>query len=223
MRTDKNNAIILRKSGKSYQKISKVLGIPKSTLTYWFKNVKWSKELKKQLVLKANIEARKRMIKISHQAKVEREKLYKNCRRIAKDKYRTYSKDSLFVGGLMTYWGEGDNKLKNGIIRVTNTDPAILKLFRLFIKKYLPSIYLKLRAYLILYPDLNDETCLKYWSKKVSIPLDKFFKSQYILGKHPTKRLLNGVCTVTITSRANKEIILSWINLKRKEINKMRV
>lgn len=223
MRSDQHKAIQLRKIGKSYREITKVLGIPKSTLTYWFKDVKWSKEIKKRLALKANIEARKRMIKISHQAKIEREKLYYNYRKIAQENYLKYSKERLFISGLMIYWGEGDSNLKNGIIRVTNTDPVMLKVFFLFLKKYLPEIISKLRTYLVLYPDLNDLICKNFWSKQLKIHLDKFYKSQYIYGKHPTKRLSYGICTITVTSRSYKEIIISWIDLIKKEIKAMRV
>jgi len=39
MRKEKNAAIQLRKEGKSYSEVSKILCIPKSTLSYWFKDI----------------------------------------------------------------------------------------------------------------------------------------------------------------------------------------
>ena len=49
MRKDKDRAIALRKTGKSYNEIQETLGIAKSTLTSWFKNQKWSQAVKNQL------------------------------------------------------------------------------------------------------------------------------------------------------------------------------
>lgn len=47
MKNDKHLAIKLRKLWKSYNKISKELGIPKSTLVTWLSNAKWSIRIKK--------------------------------------------------------------------------------------------------------------------------------------------------------------------------------
>ena len=223
MRDDKNRAIVLRKSGKSYNEIRDALGIAKSTLTSWFKNQKWSQKVKSRLAEVARENARKRMTAISHAAREKRAMVYEEHRRMARDNFRRLRGDELFMAGLMIYWGEGDNSIKNGIIRVTNTDPSMLKLFRIFLRKYLPDVYIKLKAYLILYPDLNDEVCKKFWARSLGISIDRFVKSQYITGSHPTKRLSYGVCTIVATSRAQKEIILEWLNLIRKEITLTRV
>lgn len=200
-----------------------MLGVAKSTLTGWFKNQKWSQVVKKRLVEIARENARKRMMAISHAARRKRAVIYAEHRRVAQESFPRLRKDELFMAGLMIYWGEGDNNIKNGVIRVTNTDPFMLKLFRVFLREYLPDIFIRVRAYLILYPDLNDADCKKFWAQSVGIPVDTFMKSQYIKWRHPTKRLSYGICTVTATSRAQKEIILEWLDLTRKEIKQMRV
>jgi orotate phosphoribosyltransferase-like protein len=61
MRNDRHLAIKLRKKGLSYNKISKELEIPKSTLHYWFRNLKWSQEIKKELTEKAIRKATKQI------------------------------------------------------------------------------------------------------------------------------------------------------------------
>jgi hypothetical protein len=223
MRTDKNKATKLRKSGKSYGEIEKQLGVPKSTLTSWFRKENWSKSIKKRLSFIAIKNASKRMKIMSQKKKRERTKLYQSTKQLAQKQFRKISQEKLFLCGLVIYWGEGDSKLENGVIRVTNTDPVMLKLFHTFLKKYFPEISHKTKAYLILYPDLVDEKCKKFWSKKIGIKQNRFIKSQYIQGRHPTKRLDYGVCTITITSRAYKEKIIVWLELFRKEILKMRV
>lgn len=128
-----------------------------------------------------------------------------------------YKNKPLFIAGLVAYWGEGDNKLADGVIRIANSDPLMLKLFYRFLKKYLPEISDRAKIYLVLYPDLNDHLCRRYWSEKIGLSLDKFFKSSYIKGKCPTKRLLYGIGTLTVSSRLYKEKIIAWIDLIKQE------
>ena len=49
MRNDKHLALKLRKLGKSYNKISNELDIPKSTLCSWFSKIDWSQSVKEEL------------------------------------------------------------------------------------------------------------------------------------------------------------------------------
>lgn len=223
MRLDKNKAIKLRHAGKSYREIEKKLGVPKSTLANWFKKENWSKLIKKQLSFAARKNASKRMAVMSKKKKQERKKLYQTIRRLAQRRFGKLKQEKLFISGLLIYWGEGDNKLENGIIRVTNTDPIMLKLFYLFLKKYFPEIFPKTKAYLILYPDLIEKKCIKFWSKKIGLKQNRFIRSQYIHGHHPTKRLTHGICTLVITNRAYKEKIIIWLELFKNEVLKMRV
>ena len=71
MRNDKHLAIKMRERGKSYNKISKELSIPKSTLSGWLADADWSKEIKMELTRKVNYVARKRLLLIN---KARREK-----------------------------------------------------------------------------------------------------------------------------------------------------
>lgn len=223
MRQDKIKAIKLRRRGKSYREIEKILGIPRSTLAGWFQKIQWSRKIKERLSLITRRQASQRMRTLVEKINQKRQKLYHATRRAAENQFKELKGDPLFIAGLMIYWGEGDRKLENGAIRVSNTDPALLKFFYFFIKKYLHEISHNIRAYLVLYPDLDEEECKKYWSKNIEIPMERFMKSTYIHGRHLTKRLAYGICTITISSRAYKEKIHAWLNLMRSETVNMRV
>ncbi|OIO50369.1 MAG: hypothetical protein COV41_00090 [Candidatus Brennerbacteria bacterium CG11_big_fil_rev_8_21_14_0_20_43_10] len=223
MRPDKQRAFLLRRENKSYNSIAKILSVPKSTLSDWFKKEGWSLVIKKRLIKKQGYKSRIKMKGLNAIAKQKREALYLQQRQTAYAQFRQYKNQPLFQSGLAIYWGEGDNKLENGIIRVANTDPFMLKLFHKFLKTYLPEIGDLIKAYLILYPDLNDNTCKKFWSAIIRVTPDRFLKSHYITGHHPTKRLPHGICTIYISRRAYKERICEWIELYKKEIRAMRV
>ena len=213
MRNDKNVAIKLRKAGKSYQEISKMVDVPKSTLSNWFHGAIWSEKTKIHLSDIARNNASKRMTVISHRRRDKLQKIYIATSQIARKEFKLFSKDRLFVAGLMIYWGEGDSKLNNGAIRVSNSDPLMIKLFYKFVRRYLSEISSKAKIYLVLYPDLDDQICRKYWSKQTGLSLDRFIKSSIIKGKHPTKRLQYGIGTLTINSRQYKEKIITWVSL----------
>ncbi len=213
----KQHAIQLRKKGKSYQEISISLGVAKSTLSNWFRQAKWSVDIYKKLEKEARAKARQRMTQMSHEARRQRIQMYEGKRLLARKEYKTYKKELLFMSALAIYWGEGDKSLKNGNIRVSNSDPQMLRIIRLFFEKYFPELRQKIRAYLILYPDLDEQNCLRYWSTEVGLPEKLFYKSSYIQGKSEKRTLTYGVGTIIITNRAHKEKVVAWVEEFRNE------
>ncbi len=218
MRNDKHLAIKLRKKGVSYNKIQKELGIPKSTMCYWFKNKSWSKEIKKELTRRANYIAKKRLLFFVRKRQKEWEKWRESFRIEACKEFPSFIKNPLFVSGINLYWGEGDSKLKNGIVRLVNTDSRMLLLFVKFLKEICKLQQDKILAVMTLYPDLNEKKCRLFWQKSTGISKNQFRKTQFIKGKHPTKKVENGMCTVLVHSRGLKEKIYTWIDLLVKEL-----
>ena len=213
MRNDKHIAIKLRKEGKSYNKISKELDIAKSTLSGWFSNLDWSDVIKQELARKANFIARKRLRLVNKQRREMWEKWRQGYRDEASRQFPLLENNPLFLAGLMLYWGEGDSKMENCIVRLTNTDSEMIRIFTLFLYKICNVPKEKVKFQLTLYPDLKEEACKHFWSVKSNIPLSQFIKTQYIKGRHPTKRLNYGICVAYVSSRGLKEKIFTWLKL----------
>lgn len=220
MRNDRHLAIKLRKQNKSYNKISKELNIPKSTLTYWFKQEDWSEEIKRELTRKALYVAKKRLRLINKSRREKWNEWHRECREKAREQFPILNKHPLFLAGLMLYWGEGDSKLENSLVRLSNTDPGMIKIFCLFLKESCLVPKDRIKAELILYPDLNEKYCKNFWSQVSGIPLNQFIKSQFIQGRHPTKRLSHGICIIYVTSRELKEKIFTWLKLYQDDFRK---
>lgn len=127
--------------------------------------------------------------------------------------FRKFKHDPLFITGLMLYWGEGDNSALSPHVRLSNTDPRMIKLFLEFAYKICNIEKDRVRINLVIYPDISKVECEKYWSAYLQIPLNQFYKTQIIKGKHPTKRLAKGVCMVRIGSTNLKQKFITWINL----------
>ncbi len=218
MRNDKHLAEKLRRRNKSYNQISQELDISKSTLAHWFKNEDWSKKIKKELSQKA-LRIASKQLRLMNKAKAEKwEKWRQEFRDQAVKEFPSFKNNPLFLAGLMLYWGEGDSKIENCQVRLTNTDPEMIRVFSNFLQKICLVPLEKIRASLILYPDLNEQECKIFWSNVSGIPENQFFKTQFIKGRHPTRRLSKGMCLVSFTSRGLKEKIFVWLKLYQKEL-----
>ena len=203
----------MRKNGLSYKQINRELGIPTATLASWFKDQSWSKEIKDRLSAKVsfkNAESLEMMVRANKERWKQKHEEY----RVAGVRdFEKLKNDPLFLAGIMLYWGEGEKRSKSSIVRLGNSEPEMIRIFNLFLTRALLISPEKISAWLLLYPDLVDSVQKNFWSKSTGVPLGQFKKSIYIKGRHPTKRLSYGVCTLSINSRALKERMLKWIEL----------
>lgn len=219
MRKDHVKAIELRKRGKSYHEISKQLGIPKSTLSDWLRDLPWSQELRSKLNEKNSTKNPQRIKNLQTTLKKKWGTWHQQCREEAIKEFPVYRDNPLFVAGLMLYWGEGDKKLSNSVVRLSNSDPELIKIYYRFLTRILNVPVEKTTAHLILYPDLVDSVQKNFWSKISTIPLTQFRASTTIKGKQPKHRLSYGICIIQVSSRELKEKMIKWIELYHEYAN----
>ncbi len=202
----------MRKMGTSYREIEKLLGVPKSTLSDWFKNQSWSKEISTQLIEKAKAGHMVRLHELNKVRGNHLKELYVQAEREAVDEFEVLKYHPLFIAGLMIYWGEG-NKSSKDRCGIANTDPLMIKLFIKFLENICCFKRPRIKAWILLYPDLDENVCKEYWISNTSLKLEDFHKSIVIQGKHKTKKLSYGVCSVGVSSAYLKRKILKWIEL----------
>lgn len=215
MRHDKTKIFELRKAGKTYREIQKESGgISRSTLSEWFKNEEWSKNIRKsntERLIKISIENLKRL---NDGRRIMLDKKYKEVEKEAKKEFNLFQKDPLFFAGLMLYVGEGDKRTK-GIIRIANIDFFIHRIFIKFLITFMKVKIENLRLSILLYPDLNIDICKKKWSRELGIPMKNFYKPQVIIGRSKVKRLHFGVGSIIISNSFLKRKLLLWIELSK--------
>ncbi len=213
IKEEKNKAFDLRREGKSYRQIAELLDISKSTLSGWFRDVDWSQDIKKQLIEKSKGASRKRLLQLNDLKKKRWSECYVRAEKEAITEFENLKKDKLFIAGMALYWGEGDKIWKNGIIRISNTDEKMLRVFNEFLQKICKVEREKIRAGILLYPDLDSEERLKFWSESIRISKERFFKSTVIQGRHKTKKTGSGVCIVSVGDKYLKKKLLTWLDL----------
>lgn len=209
----KLEVIALRKEKKSYREIAELLCISKSTVSYWLKDIDWSRDIQEQLTERAQRVSQKRLIHLNNLKKVKWQRIYQEAEKEATCEFDGLKDSTLFIAGISLYWGEGDKNFKNGQVRVSNIDERLLSVFRAFLQEVCKVEDQKIKAYVLLYPDLDEEVCLNFWSENIGVPKEKFFKSSVIQGRHKRNRLSYGVCSIQVSNKYLKKKVLTWLDL----------
>jgi hypothetical protein len=216
MRKDKVRAYKLRREGKSYKQINRLLGIPLGTLGGWFKDEDWSQEIRNRLGKEQSLSSPKKLKAIIKANKKRWSDLHQKYRAESEKQFETLKNDPLFLAGVMLYWGEGEKDPRYSRIKLSNSDPLLIQVFYDFLCNSIKIPKDNVYAYLVLYPDLSDAMQKNFWSRATGIPLTQFKNTIYLKGLKSSKRRSYGVCNIIVNSREQKEKIMTWIDLCRR-------
>jgi len=212
-------AISLRKRGFSYSEIAKLCAVSVGTLSTWLSPLPFSEEITKQNKRRAAEANTKRLIVINKARQSERKKQYAEIERLAKIEYQNYHHSPLFSAGLMLYAAAGDLTNEH-LIRLASHRPELHTVFIRFLARYLGVEKRSIHFWLLLYPDLDEVICMKHWSKKTSLSVGQFYKSQYLKSRSQKRTLHFGVGNTIIGNTLLKKKLQQWIKLAQKEWNK---
>ena len=206
----KQKAIDLRKQGYSYNYILKHVSVAKSTLSDWLHDIPFTpNQYTLDTIGKAHIASGV----YKHQIKVK--SLEKAELQARKDILNLSDRDIMMLG-LGLYIGEGGKT--DGLIRIINSDPKVIKLA---IKWFKFSFGIKtenIKVRLFLYPDNIEKDCIEYWSKQIGVPDSQFFKPTIDIRtnkKMSNKRKLPfGTAHMSINGSGVylHRLIMAWIN-----------
>ena len=195
----KNRAGHLRKQGLSIRQIEHRLGIPRSTLSYWFKDIILSAKQKKKLIqnwrngLK---KARQKAVLWHNAQKQKRLGQAKNEATKVLEKIDVKDRSVLELALAILYLGEGTKKRIDTAIG--SSDPLILKSFIVLIRTLYGIDPKYIRCQLNLRSDQNPEKMKRFWAKELKLPLDSFgyiSRDKRTLGSK-TYSYYKGVCQV---------------------------
>ena len=197
----KEEAIKLRKLGKTYSEIEKEIGqnIPKSTLSYWCKKIPLTSDYRK-MIRSLNVsnlnKARSMALAIK---RVQREKYLKSITdRVSHLSDVIKSKDSAKIALAMLYLGEG-SKTQKGSLVFGNSDPIIINLFLRLLRYCYDIDESRFRCTLQCRADQDIKKLERFWSNIVKIPLSQFYKARIdsrTIGKPSKKPDYKGVCRI---------------------------
>lgn len=215
---EKNKAIELRKIGKTYSEILKVVPVAKSTLAVWLQEVGLSKKQKQNITkkridgaLRGALSRKKQRITFSDEIFSKSEK------EIGKLSYR-----ELWLVGVALYWAEG-SKEKEGRpgsgIKFTNSDPKMVKFFMLWLEKVLKISKDRIAFEIYIHKNYEKDIgrVVKYWQGVLNVSDEKLIKVYYKKHSIKTNRknignVYNGILVIRVkTSSTYLRQITGWV------------
>jgi len=208
---EKNLARQLRSQGLSLNEITKQLGLTKSSVSLWVRDIVLTPAQKKTLSEKG---VSKELIEKRRATRL----LHENNRRqlivdTARKEIHKLSDKELWLIGIMLYWAEG-GKTQRNMVRFTNSDPEMIKIMMAFLRRICQVPEQKFRCHIHIHPHLNYHQAERYWSSVAKVPLSKFFKTYRIrskAGKHQRDSLPFGTLDVYVCDTKLFLKICGWV------------
>ena len=184
MRKDNFKAYKLRMAGKSYNEISRLLKVPKSTLSTWFSTLEIPQEAKDRLKKRVYEKSVTALIERNKNQTILAEKRALEVRSRAIKEVGALSKRDIFIAGTALYWAEGHKRpiVRNGKARTfhpvsfTNSDPKLITLFMRFLRETCGVSDEKISIGLRIFERQDPAYLLDFWQKTARIPMSRFQK-----------------------------------------------
>jgi len=211
----KKQAKSLRLKGLSYGNINKKIGVSKSTLSVWLKNVPLKEEYRK---INYNKRIQNLALGVASQKERRRKEIETIVKKAGKEIELPLSNQSFLIMGAALYWAEGG---KTQMFELTNSDPYMI----LFMVRWIENVFgIKsgdLKASLNIYSQQNEKKLKRFWSDLTGIPFINFGKS-YIKPKNKNFKkntLYYGTIRIIIPKSTDKRIqLFGWIDKIMEEL-----
>lgn len=213
---DREKAIALREKGMSYSQIKAELGISKSTLSGWLRDMPLSPERIRELRDTSQSRIEKTRETKLRKKLARRAEVYK---RVARDIEK--SKDLNFIAGFYLYWGEG-TKTAEYTVSFTNSDQSMIRCFIEWTALLgIPREKIKIKLHM--YADQEEKELKNFWSTITEIPTANFYKTykkQTLAGRKTYKGMFpHGTCVVIYSNRDMYEYVLEGVRYLRDKYN----
>ena|ERR1041384_3147420 len=120
---------------------------------------------------------------------------------------------SLRLIGAALYWAEG-SKDRNTVY-FTNTDPAMVRLMMLFLRKVCNVPEHKFRGMVHIHPHMDAMAALSFWSEQSNIPIKQFYKTQFAISKASQSKKADkqpmGTFRIVVNDTDTRSRIEGWI------------
>lgn len=125
----------------------------------------------------------------------------------------TPEEEHLKAMALGLFLTEGNIKHKHSV-KFSNSNPGIVKIFVKFLKVICGVPQDKIKASIIVYPDVEVKKCLDYWNRFLDLPLSQFTKTTILNSRNnrTTKRHSDvGTATLYVHNSKLLNIIKDWL------------
>lgn len=182
----KETAIKLRKEGRSYSEILKVVPVAKSTLSLWLRDVGLSKSQKQSLTDKKLVAAKRGGLVRRQMRENITEKIYSK----ALCDVGMLTRRETWLVGVALYWAEGtkEKEYRHGTgLAFTNSDPYMIEFFLRWLREFCSVD--EERIYFEIYLHETSKSripeIVNYWSQRIQVSEERlrriYFKKNKII------------------------------------------
>lgn len=202
-------------SGKDYRVIAKTLGVSKSSVSNWCKDLKLPPESQK--MIEEKVKAIKDKFAAYNRRKyqlvqAENREIKEN----AVKQISSLSKHDLFLVGTALYWAEGQNRGTMHRVKFVNSYPGMIALYLRFLREILQVPEEKIYPSIRVHPNINESSAISFWSKITSIPRSRFKITRQISRaskrKRPCNSLPHGTLELLVSKRQIFVKMKGWID-----------
>lgn len=202
---EKENAIRLRKEGKTYSEIMTEIPIAKSTLSEWLKSVKLAKS-QKQYITKKKRESALRGARARHETRISEVRTLQHEGTI---EVGELSARELWLIGTALYWAEGSKQYEHspstGVV-FNNSDSRMIRVFLRWLEQMkVPSSSICFELYVHEARKSDVPVFKQWWVRELGISIARLDRVYFKKGNPKTRRkntanLYHGLIRIKVNS-----------------------
>jgi DNA-binding MarR family transcriptional regulator len=189
----------LRVGGCSVKEIERLLGVARSSVSRWVKDIELTEDQRRALaarVTEGRLQAAERKAEAARRLRREHQQ---EGGRLVRER------DGSYAAGCMLYWAEGD-KGRNAVA-LANSDPQLLAVFACFLRQHFAVVDVSFRVYCNLFADheRQQHEIEAFWLTTLNLPSTCLRKSTInTYSKYSQKKRANklpyGTCKLVVHS-----------------------
>lgn len=189
-------ARLLRAENRTLQEIAAILGVSKSSVSLWVREMDIEIRRKRPAERRANSLHTAKLAEIAQ------------CDQCGTERIGTLSESAFLAAGVALYAGEGAKR--DGKVSFANTDPAMVRFFCAWLRRFFVIDESRLRLRVYLHRGLDLDAAEGHWSAVTGIPRSQF-NPPYRAASDPSIRRgsINSAAFTSITT-ARTRIGRSW-------------
>jgi hypothetical protein len=192
----------LRRTGLPLAEIAAHLGVAKSSVSLWVRDVEFSPLPRPPRGRRRDPNA------LQRRKRAEINRLVEEGRaRIGRLSDREF-----LVAGVALYAGEGTKR--DGAVRFANSDPRMILFFCYWLRRFFEIDESRLRIRLYLHEGLDLAAAIAYWSELTAIPVSQFSKPYRAIpdASIRTSKHVHGCVTVSYSCSATHRSVMGLVN-----------
>ncbi len=213
----KQKAIEMRMRQMSYAEIKEALGVSKSTLRDWLRNLPLG-ERNIELIEKRK---HRQIERYRNSMKAKAQKKLDIAYASVSERIGSLSEREIMIAGLFLYWGEG-GKATNSDVCLSNTNPHMMSFFVHWLR-VLGVGKDMVKVAVILYSDMDIEKEMLFWSSTLGLPLSQFYKPRIKKSKISSITYKNGFGHGTCLIRYGNKQLWDFILMGIRRLEDMQI